>query len=55
MNDEELQVVVFTLGQEKYGLPIDKVREVIRLPKITAGLPKWETVVDPEKMLEIAV
>jgi purine-binding chemotaxis protein CheW len=31
----ELQFVVFELGQERYGAPIERVREIIRPPEIT--------------------
>ncbi len=32
---QELQLVVFNLGQEEYGLPITKVQEINRLAPIT--------------------
>lgn len=31
----EIQVVSFKLGEEEYGIDIHKVREIIRIPKIT--------------------
>lgn len=33
--DETTQVIVFTLGDEKYGVDISQVREIIRPTKIT--------------------
>jgi len=30
-----LQIVVFKLGQEEYGLHIDQIKEVVITPKIT--------------------
>ena len=33
--DQELQLVIFQLAQEEYGLPITKVREINRLVPIT--------------------
>jgi purine-binding chemotaxis protein CheW len=35
----ELQLVVFTLAQEDFGVPIDQVREIIRFTEITK-IPK---------------
>jgi hypothetical protein len=32
----EMQVVVFSLGQVEYGGDINKVQEIIRLPEVTA-------------------
>lgn len=37
--DEELQLVVFALGEEEYGVPVGKVQEIIRMTAIT-HLPK---------------
>jgi len=34
--DKELQVVGFRIGRETFGLPIAMVREIIRVPDITA-------------------
>ena len=34
--DKELQVVGFRIGRETFGLPISMVREIIRVPDITA-------------------
>ena len=34
--DKELQVVGFRIGRETFGLPISMVREIIRVPEITA-------------------
>lgn len=34
--EKDLQIVGFRIGRETYGLPIEMVREIIRLPEITA-------------------
>jgi len=34
--DKELQVVGFRIGRETFGLPISMVREIVRVPEITA-------------------
>jgi purine-binding chemotaxis protein CheW len=34
--EKDLQIVGFLIGRETYGLPIATVREIIRLPEITA-------------------
>jgi purine-binding chemotaxis protein CheW len=34
--DKELQVVGFRIGRETFGLPISMVREIVRVPVITA-------------------
>jgi purine-binding chemotaxis protein CheW len=34
--DKELQIVGFQIGAETFGLPIAAVREIIRVPEITA-------------------
>jgi purine-binding chemotaxis protein CheW len=34
--DKELQVVGFRIGNETFGVPIARVREIIRVPQITA-------------------
>jgi purine-binding chemotaxis protein CheW len=34
--DKELQIVGFRIGRETYGLPISFVREIVRVPEITA-------------------
>ncbi|MDI6871816.1 MAG: chemotaxis protein CheW [Bacillota bacterium] len=37
--DGELQLVVFALGEEEYGVPVGQVEEIIRMPAIT-HIPK---------------
>ena len=32
---KEIQAVVFSLGEEEYGIDIGKVQEIIRLPEVT--------------------
>jgi len=34
--DKELQVVGFRIGRETFGLPIEMVREIVRVPEITS-------------------
>ena len=34
--DKELQIVGFRIGRETFGLPIAMVREIVRVPEITA-------------------
>lgn len=34
--DKELQIVGFRIGRETFGLPISLVREIVRVPEITA-------------------
>jgi purine-binding chemotaxis protein CheW len=34
--DKDLQLVGFRIGRETFGLPISSVREIIRVPEITA-------------------
>lgn len=33
--DQLLQIIVFVLNKEEYAVPIDEIREVIKIPKIT--------------------
>lgn len=35
MREDELQLVVFSIGNEEYGIDITKVREIIKLTEIT--------------------
>ena len=44
-NEEELQLVVFALAKEEYGLPITKVQEINRMAPITA-LPQTPSFVE---------
>jgi purine-binding chemotaxis protein CheW len=39
-NDEEEQVVVFRLGKEEFGVPIESVQEIVRLPEAMTKVPK---------------
>jgi purine-binding chemotaxis protein CheW len=38
--DEEEQLVVFRLGQEEFGVPIDSVQEIVRVPDLLTHVPK---------------
>jgi purine-binding chemotaxis protein CheW len=40
VNDDELQVVVFRLGNEEFGVPIDSVQEIVRVPDELTRVPK---------------
>lgn len=39
-NDDEEQLVVFRLGQEEFGVPIDSVQEIVRVPEQLTHVPK---------------
>ena len=39
LEDEE-QLVVFRLGQEEFGVPIDSVQEIVRVPELLTHVPK---------------
>jgi purine-binding chemotaxis protein CheW len=39
-SDEEEQVVVFRLGKEEFGVPIENVQEIVRLPDEMTHVPK---------------
>ena len=38
--DGEEQLVVFRLGQEEFGVPIDSVQEIVRVPEALTRVPK---------------
>lgn len=39
-NDDEEQVVVFRLDKEEYGVPIESVQEIVRVPEELTHVPK---------------
>lgn len=39
-NDDEEQLVVFRLGQEEFGVPIDSVQEIVRVPELLTHVPR---------------
>jgi purine-binding chemotaxis protein CheW len=39
-SDEEEQIVVFRLGKEEFGVPIESVQEIVRLPDEMTKVPK---------------
>lgn len=39
MYDSDMEIVVFVLGEEEYGIEIGKVQEIIRVPEGTTKLP----------------
>jgi purine-binding chemotaxis protein CheW len=45
-NDEEEQVVVFRLGREEFGVPIDSVQEIVRIPEEMTHVPKAPAAVE---------
>jgi purine-binding chemotaxis protein CheW len=38
--DDDEQVVVFRLGAEEFGVPIDSVQEIVRVPEVLTHVPK---------------
>ncbi|MGB0129945.1 MAG: chemotaxis protein CheW [Rhodocyclaceae bacterium] len=38
--DDDEQVVVFRLGKEEFGIPIDSVQEIVRVPEALTHVPK---------------
>jgi purine-binding chemotaxis protein CheW len=38
--DDDEQVVVFRLGAEEFGVPIDSVQEIVRVPETLTHVPK---------------
>ena len=40
MLDDEEQIVVFRLGKEEFGVPIDSVQEIVRVPEELTSVPK---------------
>lgn len=45
-NDDEEQLVVFRLGQEEFGVPIDSVQEIVRVPELLTHVPKAPAMVE---------
>jgi purine-binding chemotaxis protein CheW len=45
-HDEEEQVVVFRLGKEEFGVPIESVQEIVRLPDEMTKVPKAAAAVE---------
>jgi purine-binding chemotaxis protein CheW len=45
-SDEEEQVVVFRLGKEEFGVPIESVQEIVRLPDAMTKVPKAAVAVE---------
>lgn len=39
-SDDEEQLVVFRLGQEEFGVPIDSVQEIVRVPEQLTQVPR---------------
>ena len=39
-NDDDEQVVVFRLGKEEFGVPIESVQEIVRVPEELTHVPK---------------
>jgi len=39
-NGDDEQVVVFRLGTEEFGVPIDSVQEIVRVPEVLTHVPK---------------
>ncbi len=45
LRDEE-QVVIFTLNQQEYGVPIEAVQEIVRIPEVLTQVPKTPSFVE---------
>jgi purine-binding chemotaxis protein CheW len=45
-NDDEEQLVVFRLGKEEFGVPIDSVQEIVRVPDQLTHVPKAPAAVE---------
>jgi purine-binding chemotaxis protein CheW len=45
-SDDEEQVVVFRLGKEEFGVPIESVQEIVRLPEEMTKVPKAASAVE---------
>jgi len=45
-SDEEEQLVVFRLGKEEFGVPIESVQEIVRLPEQMTKVPKAAAAVE---------
>lgn len=46
LSGDEEQVVVFRLGTEEFGVPIDSVQEIVRVPEVLTHVPKAPTAVE---------
>jgi purine-binding chemotaxis protein CheW len=44
--DDEEQFVIFTLAQEEYGVPIEAVQEIVRVPELITRVPKTPAFVE---------
>jgi len=40
ISDDEEQVVIFRIGKEEFGVPIDSVQEIVRVPEELTQVPK---------------
>lgn len=45
-NDDDEQVVVFRLGKEEFGVPIDSVQEIVRVPEELTHVPRAPAAVE---------
>ena len=45
-DDDEEQFVVFRLMNEEYGVPIDSVQEIVRVPEELTKVPKTPTFIE---------
>lgn len=44
--DDDMQVVIFRLGKEEFGVPIMSVQEIVRLPEVLTKVPKTPAFVE---------
>ncbi|MGC4080172.1 MAG: chemotaxis protein CheW [Rubrivivax sp.] len=45
-NDDDVQVVIFRLGAEEFGVPIMSVQEIVRVPELLTRVPKTPAFVE---------
>ncbi|AGX87282.1 chemotaxis protein CheW [Candidatus Symbiobacter mobilis] len=45
-NDDDEQVVVFRLDKEEFGVPIESVQEIVRVPEVLTHIPKAPSFVE---------
>lgn len=45
-NDDDVQVVIFRLGAEEFGVPIMSVQEIVRVPEVLTRVPKTPAFVE---------
>jgi purine-binding chemotaxis protein CheW len=46
LDDDDIQVVIFRLGAEEFGVPIMSVQEIVRVPDVLTKVPKTPSFVE---------